>query len=141
MVQQADAHLASLPTDNTLQAHEGSPFQVLRWWPGVGSFAMAVVIHKRARCFVQDCRTKGRAAIVVLSRQPIKPGAKLLGSDAIVLAGVRAKTGEDIVPVLHDLADLLKDTPNGATPVLMATIGLPSAPLPRPVSSSTLLRV
>jgi hypothetical protein len=119
MVQAADAHLASLPGDNSLQAHEGSPYQVLRWWPGIGSFAMATVIHKRARCFLQDCRTKGRATLVVLWNKPIKPGAKLLGTDAVVLAGVHATTGEDIVPLLQDLADLFRHTPSGARRLLI----------------------
>jgi hypothetical protein len=115
MVQEADAQLASRLSDNTLQAHEDAPYHTLRWWPGVGSFPLAIIIHKRARSHVQDCRTRGRAGVVVLSRHPIKPGARLLGTDAIVIAGVHAKTGDDIVTLLHDLKELLKATPPGAT--------------------------
>jgi hypothetical protein len=71
MVQEADAHLSSLPSDNTfLQDDETLPYQVLRWWPGEGSFAMAIVLRRRARAFLQDCRAKGRACVVVLSNSP-----------------------------------------------------------------------
>jgi hypothetical protein len=85
MVQEADAHLSSLPSDSIfLQDDETLPYQVLRWWPGEGSFAMAIVLHRRARAFLQDCRTKGRACVIVLSNKPVKPGTKLLGTDAIV---------------------------------------------------------
>ena len=115
MVQEADAQLASRPSDNSLQAHEDAPYHTFRWWPGTGSFPLAIFIHRRARSHVQDCRARGRAAVVVLSRRPIKPGAKLVGTDAIVIAGVHAKTGDDIVTLLHDLRELLKDTPSGAT--------------------------
>jgi hypothetical protein len=116
MVQEADAHLSSLPSDNTfLQDDETLPYHVLRWW----RFAMAIVLHRRARPFLQDCRTKGRACVIVLSNEPVKPGTKLVGADAIVLAGVHAKAGDDIAPMLSDPADLLKDTPSGARKLLV----------------------
>jgi hypothetical protein len=115
LVQEADACLVSRPTDNSFVRDEDTlPFQTFRWWPGEGSYAMAVVVHKKARHFLQDCHSNGRACVVVFANKPTEPGTLLRGTDAIVLAGVHAKAGGDIAPMLSDLADILKLTPSGA---------------------------